>query len=230
MSSQLDKHNPLAYTNGADADLIHADPATVAEYADLVYVQDDSPGYGRRRQGKGFSYLDPAGKVVRDPALRQRFDALAIPPAWTGVWICPDPNGHLQATGRDDQGRKQYIYHPRWAEVRTRAKFDRMIHFAEALPKIRRQVDQDLRRRTLTFEKVVALVIRLLDDTKIRVGNVVSIPWVSMPLRCSRTNTKGRPFTPSGKDRPLLGSTLFTSRGLGRNPSTVLMYALGAWP
>jgi DNA topoisomerase-1 len=152
-------------------DLLHAEPATVAEAADLTYTLDDCPGYTRRRRGKGFSYIDPTGQVVRNAALRRRFETLAIPPAWRDVWICPDPNGHLQATGRDDQERKQYIYHPRWAEVRNRAKFDRMVSFAEALPTIRAQVDEDLAGHSPTFAKVVALVVRLLDDTQIRVGN-----------------------------------------------------------
>jgi DNA topoisomerase I len=152
-------------------DLVHADPARVADAADLVYLTDAVPGFRRKRQGRGFTYLAPDGAVAREPDQRRRFAQLAIPPAWTDVWIAPDPSGHIQATGRDDLGRKQYIYHPRWAEIRNRTKFDRMILFAEALPTIRAQVEQDLRRQRPTFEKVLALVIRLLDRTKIRIGN-----------------------------------------------------------
>lgn len=143
----------------------------MAGQAGLVYVGDDTPGYGRRRAGRGFSYLDPQGRVVKSADLRQRFAALAIPPAWTNVWICADPDGHIQVTGRDEQGRKQYIYHPRWEALRNRTKFDRMVHFAEALPTIRAQVEQDLRQHDPTFEKIVALVVRLIDDSLMRVGN-----------------------------------------------------------
>jgi DNA topoisomerase I len=142
-----------------------------AEMAGLRYVSDDEPGYARRRQGRGFSYLDPKGKRVTGERLRARFEALVIPPAWTDVWICRDEKGHIQATGRDDAGRKQYIYHPLWGEVRNQAKFSRMILFAEALPQIRARVDQDLRKRTLSREKVLAIVVRLLEATHIRIGN-----------------------------------------------------------
>lgn len=137
----------------------------------LRYVTDGDRGYQRLRRGKGFSYLDPEGRRVTDPALRARFDALVIPPAWTKVWICPDENGHIQATGRDEKGRKQYIYHPDWDQIRNLNKFGRMVSFSEALPALRERVDQDLGRRTLSREKVAALVVRLMEETLIRIGN-----------------------------------------------------------
>jgi DNA topoisomerase-1 len=166
-------NDPNSAQNGSQepTDLIHAAPAAIAETAGLVYVHANGAGFRRRPRGKGFSYLDPKGRVVTDTTLRRRFNSLAIPPAWTDVWICREQNGHLQVTGRDEQGRKQYIYHPRWIEARTSTKFDRMTLFAEALPKIRVQVDADLRRHSPTFEKIVALVVRLLDNTWMRVGN-----------------------------------------------------------
>lgn len=137
----------------------------------LRYVTDDRPGYTRKRSGKGFIYFDPEGKPVRDPEIKQRLAALAIPPAYKEVWICADPRGHIQATARDERGRKQYIYHPKWVELRDASKFDRMIRFAQALPSIRARVEQDLGRQKLTRDVVLAAVIRLLDKTYIRVGN-----------------------------------------------------------
>ncbi len=141
-----------------------------ARAASLRYVSDEAPGISRRRVGKGFSYRDPDGSLVNATTLR-RIRALAIPPAWTQVWICPFENGHIQATGRDEKGRKQYRYHARWRETRDAAKFGHMIEFAHALPRIRERVDQDLRRPGLPREKVLALVVRLLETTLIRVGN-----------------------------------------------------------
>ncbi|NNF58084.1 MAG: DNA topoisomerase IB [Rhodothermaceae bacterium] len=145
-------------------------PAKAARRAGLVYVTDDQPGLRRVRRGRGFSYHHPDDSLVSDGE-RARIEALAIPPAWTDVWICADPDGHLQATGRDDKGRKQYRYHPDWQEHRNRVKFDRMVPFGEALPEIRARVDTDLRMRTLGREKVVALAVRLLDETLVRIGN-----------------------------------------------------------
>lgn len=147
------------------------DPDDLLASAGLVYVSDSEPGFQRRRNGRGFTYRDPAGQTVRDPALRDRFTALAIPPAWREVWIGVNPDGHLLATGRDDAGRKQYIYHPQWRTLRSQAKYDRLRLFAEALPKIRTQVQVDLRKRTLTRAKVTALVVNLLEETMIRIGN-----------------------------------------------------------
>ena len=150
--------------------LLSTDPQDAAEVAGLVYVSDAEPGIARRRRGRGFSYHHPDGDPVSD-AERARIEALAIPPAWDDVWICARPNGHLQATGRDEKGRKQYRYHPDWAEVRGRVKFNRMIPFGEALPALRRRVEHDLRRRDLDRDKVVALAVRLLDETLVRIGN-----------------------------------------------------------
>ena len=142
-----------------------------AREAGLRYVSDESPGIRRRRQGEGFSYLTPAGEPLTDAATLDRIRALAIPPAWTDVWICPLANGHVQATGRDARGRKQYRYHDRWREVRDENKYGRMVDFARALPRIRRRVARDLRHRGLPREKVVAVVVRLLEMTLMRVGN-----------------------------------------------------------
>ena len=154
---------------------VHADPVASARSAGLRHVSDDTPGYSRKtrktKQGIRFSYLDTDGKPLRDAGRIQEIQALAIPPAYTDVWICPDPNGHLQATGRDARGRKQYRYHPRWRTVRDGNKYERMMVFAEALPKIRKRIDHDLARRGLPREKVLAAVVRLLETTLIRVGN-----------------------------------------------------------
>ena len=145
--------------------------AAVAEAAGLTYVDDHGPGLSRRRAGKGFAYRTAEGAPVRDAATLDRIRKLAIPPAYTDVWICPDAAGHIQATGRDARGRKQYRYHPHWREVRDETKFARMAAFGRALPHIRARVDADLVRRTLCKEKVVAAVVRLLETTLIRVGN-----------------------------------------------------------
>ncbi len=137
----------------------------------LRHVSDDRPGYARRRCGKGFRYLDPAGQAVRDARVQRRLRELAIPPAWTQVWICADPRGHLQATGRDARGRKQYIYHRAFEALRSQTKYDRLAGFAAALPRLRRRVARDLRRRRLSRERVLALVVHLLDVLRLRVGN-----------------------------------------------------------
>jgi DNA topoisomerase-1 len=148
-----------------------ADAIVVAEAAGLVYATDALPGIRRRRRGKGWSFVGPDGKTVTDPQTVARIKSLAIPPAWTEVWICADPNGHIQATGRDAKGRKQYRYHPRWNEHRSANKFGRLIAFSQTLPKIRDRVDHDLKRQGLPREKVVATVVRLLETTYIRIGN-----------------------------------------------------------
>jgi DNA topoisomerase-1 len=134
-------------------------------------VTDVVPGITRRRAGKGFSYRGPGDEPIRDRAEIERIKALAIPPAWTDVWICPRPNGHIQATGRDARGRKQYRYHPRWRAVRDENKYGRLITFGRRLPAIRARVDEDLSGRGLPRDKVLAAAVRLLDDTLIRVGN-----------------------------------------------------------
>ncbi|MEA2662418.1 MAG: topoisomerase [Chloroflexota bacterium] len=148
-----------------------ADSIQAAKAAGLRYADGSRPGITRRRVGKGFAYRAPDGSPVADPAERRRIGRLAIPPAWTDVRISPHPNDHLQATGRDARGRKQYRYHERWREVRDGTKYARMIEFGKALPTIRARTDADLRRPGLTRERVLAAVVRLLESTLIRVGN-----------------------------------------------------------
>ena len=148
-----------------------ADPEASARAAGLRYVSDLSPGIRRKRAGAAFSYLDPDGSVIKDKDTIRRIKSLAIPPAWTDVWICPNARGHIQATGRDARGRKQYRYHARWREVRDAVKYDRMLDFAQALPKIREQTDQHLGLPGVPREKVLATIVRLLEETRIRVGN-----------------------------------------------------------
>lgn len=138
--------------------------------AGLHYVTDGFAGIRRRRSGTGWSYYAPNGVRIRDPHTRKRLNALAIPPAWTDVWICPDPNGHIQATARDARGRKQYRYHPSYREMRDRSKFRRMLEFSEVLPILRERVERDLRAGDLTRRQILATVVRLLDKTLIRVG------------------------------------------------------------
>jgi DNA topoisomerase-1 len=147
------------------------DPIEAATAARLRYVSDALPGIRRKRAGKGFSYTAPDGHPLRDGADLNRIRSLAIPPAWTDVWICPAANGHIQATGRDAKGRKQYRYHPRWREVRDENKYGRMLAFGRALPRIRRRVRRDLSLPGLPRQKVLATVVRLLEITLIRVGN-----------------------------------------------------------
>ncbi len=150
---------------------IVTDPKKSAQVAGLRYVSDEIPGIRREKNGKGFRFIGRGGKTISNPEHLRRIKSLAIPPAWAGVWICPLTNGHLQATGRDDRGRKQYRYHRRWRAVRDETKFNRMIIFAKALPKIRRRVARDLARRGLPREKVLATIVRLLEASLIRVGN-----------------------------------------------------------
>ncbi len=147
------------------------DPVASARAAGLRYVSDTTPGIRRKRSGMGFNYRGPDGATIRDSATLRRIRSLVIPPAWMDVWICPHPNGHLQATGHDAKGRKQYRYHLRWREVRDETKYTRLIAFGEALPRIRERVDHDLGLRGLPREKVVATVVRLLETTLIRIGN-----------------------------------------------------------
>ena len=149
-----------------------ASPDDHAAAAGLVYVSDDEPGLTRLRCGTGFTFRFPDGQTVpRDHPERRRAEALAIPPAWTDVWVCRDADGHIQATGRDDAGRKQYLYHPRWRGIRDATKFHRLGAFADALPRIRDVIDEHLRARRFTDEKLLALALALLDETLIRVGN-----------------------------------------------------------
>lgn len=146
-------------------------PPESAEAAGLRYVSDTMPGIRRRRVGKGFRYVGPDGRALTDRKELARIRSLAIPPAYEDVWICPSPHGHIQATGRDARGRKQYRYHPQWRAVRDETKYGRMIAFSEVLPRIRQRVDRDLGLPGLTREKVLATVVRLLECTGIRVGN-----------------------------------------------------------
>jgi DNA topoisomerase-1 len=151
--------------------LVQADPAASAKAAHLRYVTGEGPGIVRKRRGKGFYYVGPDLKPVRDKTTLKRIASLVIPPAWEQVWICPTANGHIQAVGRDARGRKQYRYHARYREARDETKFGRMIAFGSALPKIRQQADKDLSVPGLPQRKVVAAIVRLLDATCIRIGN-----------------------------------------------------------
>jgi DNA topoisomerase-1 len=146
------------------------DPAELEE-AGLVYVTDAEPGIRRIKDGEGFRYESAAGRAVNDERVLARIRKLAIPPAYVDVWICPDPRGHLQATGRDARGRKQYRYHPRWRALRDASKFERLAAFGRALPDIRKRCAADLAAPGLSREKVVAAVVKLLETTLIRVGN-----------------------------------------------------------
>lgn len=147
------------------------DPVKSAELVGLRYGSDTSPGIQRQRVADEFCYITVDGKQICDESELSRIKALVIPPAWTDVWICPMPHGHLQATGRDAKGRKQYRYHAHWRKVRSQTKFNRIIAFGETLPKIRKRTAEDLALRGLPREKVLATVVRLLEITRIRVGN-----------------------------------------------------------
>jgi len=142
-----------------------------ATSAALRYVSGAPPGLTRQRAGKGFAYRDAAGRLIRDRAQVARINKLAIPPAWTDVWICADPNGHLQATGRDARGRKQYRYHARWREVRDEDKYARLAEFGRALPQVRQRARRDLELSGYPRDKVLAILVQLLETTFIRVGN-----------------------------------------------------------
>jgi DNA topoisomerase-1 len=146
-------------------------PERSARVARCRYVDDRTPGIRRVMNGHGFQYRDPGGGVVRDSAVLRRIHSLVIPPAWSEVWICPSDDGHIQATGRDARGRKQYRYHSRFREVREETKFQHLIAFAEALPRIRRAVDRDLRKAGIGRDTVLATLVRLLEITLIRIGN-----------------------------------------------------------
>jgi DNA topoisomerase-1 len=147
------------------------DPRDAAETAGLLYVSDEEPGIRRRKSGKGFTYTKPDGKKVEDKATLDCIKSLAIPPAYTDVWICAKANGHIQATGRDAKGRKQYRYHPAFREVRESTKYEHMLEFAKGLPAIRKSIDEHMSLRGLPREKVLATVVHLLENTLIRVGN-----------------------------------------------------------
>jgi DNA topoisomerase-1 len=150
---------------------IKLDNVRAAREAGLTYVSDNSPGITRKKSGSGFDYTDAHGRTIRNRTTLGRIAHLAIPPAWTQVWICPSERGHIQAVGRDARGRKQYRYHEKWREVRDEDKYGRMVDFARALPKIRRAIARDLRRKGLSREKVLAAIVRFMEATLIRVGN-----------------------------------------------------------
>jgi DNA topoisomerase I len=157
--------------NGKASEAASDECIAAAAEAGLRYVTDNTPGYRRKANGEHFKYLDTHGKPIRDEERLLRIKRLAIPPAWTDVWICPSPVGHIQATGRDARRRKQYRYHDRWRELRDENKFHRLAEFARELPKIRRRVAQDIRLPGLPRQKVLATVVRLLERTFIRIGN-----------------------------------------------------------
>jgi DNA topoisomerase I len=159
------------HKNGVAALEAALDPVAAAKLARLRHVSDDMPGITRHKARSGFDYRLPDGELVRDLDTLKRIRSLAIPPAWTAVWICPYPNGHIQATGRDNRRRKQYRYHPRWREVRDESKYGKMLTFGRVLPIIRERVEADLRRRGLPRERVLAAVVRLMETTLIRIGN-----------------------------------------------------------
>lgn len=150
---------------------VEEDAESVAVEAGLRYVSDAQPGIRRVRRGRGFSYRRADGSPVTDERTLSRIRSLAVPPAWNDVWICASGRGHIQASGRDARGRKQYRYHPRWRVVRDESKFHRLVAFGEALPRIRTQVEKDLALHGLPRERVLATVVRLLDITRLRVGN-----------------------------------------------------------
>ena len=141
--------------------------------AGLLYIRDDQPGFTRRGRGRGFQYIDEFGDTIRDDDRRDRLEGMSIPPAWDHVWICPQEDGYLQATGRDGAGRKQYIYHTGWHEHRARQKYEKMVDFARALGGLRAQIDADLRLRKLSLERVSALALAIMDRTAMRVGHEV---------------------------------------------------------
>ena len=157
--------------NGKDEEARSAEVASAIAEEGLRYVSDSAPGYRRRRTGTSFSYYDKDGKRITDAAVIRRIKSIGIPPAYEFVWICPSPDGHIQATGVDARGRKQYRYHPKWCELRDQNKYEHIIQFAAALPALRARVASDLKRDGLSREKVLATIVSLLEKTLIRVGN-----------------------------------------------------------
>ncbi len=189
------------------------DPAVEAAHdAGLIYVVDEAPGIRRKRSGRGFSYIGPDGKPIRDKADLHRIKALAVPPAWIDIWICPSPRGHIQATGRDARGRKQYRYHRAWRQTRDQTKYNRLAAFGEALPAIRKHVREDMSLPGLPREKVLATVVRLIDLTYIRVGNT----------RYAKDNGSFGLTTMRGRHVDVSGSTIrFEFRGKSGKMHTV---------
>jgi len=146
-------------------------PREAAEASGLVYVDEQGPGISRKRKGNSFAYYGPSGQLIRDPTELRRIRSLAVPPAYEEVWICRDPDGHIQATGRDERGRKQYRYHPRWRALRDETKYEHVLEFGRILPRLRQRVAADMRRPGLPRRKVLATVVSLLEKTLIRIGN-----------------------------------------------------------
>jgi len=168
---RIDYVHAVAKNKNGNGTKLVAEAIEAAEEAGLRYVSDDRPGYTRKPKGDDFEYFDVDGKPITDEQRLLRIKRLAIPPAWSDVWICPSPNCHIQATGRDARRRKQYLYHERWREIRDENKYDRMIAFGKALPKIRRRVAKDLSLPGLPRNKILATVVQLLERTFIRIGN-----------------------------------------------------------
>jgi DNA topoisomerase I len=150
---------------------LYSDAPTCAKLVGLSYVEAETSGFSRVKRGKGFSYIDERKRALNDAAHKKRIAELVIPPAWQDVWICTSAKGHILATGVDEKGRKQYLYHPKWRTMRDLIKFYRMTLFATALPKIRRNIDKNLKQRKMTYEKVMAVMLWVLDNTYIRIGN-----------------------------------------------------------
>jgi DNA topoisomerase I len=204
--------SPLGITRSLVVSANGDEPLEAAQAAGLMYVTDARPGISRLRAGRGFSYRDQEGRRVTDRPTLDRIRTLAVPPAWTQVWICPNPRGHMQATGRDARGRKQYRYHPRWRAVRDETKYERTVAFGEALPAVRRRTDEDLALQGLPREKVLAAVVRILDTSLLRVGN----------LKYARMNESFGLTTLRDEHARVEGSTLrFRFRGKGGKEHTV---------
>jgi DNA topoisomerase I len=177
-----------------------SDAAAMAAAAGLVYVTDQDRGWRRRRARGGFAYVNDYGRPIRDPVTLERIRRLAIPPAYEDVWICANPRGHVQATGRDARGRKQYRYHPQWRVVRDGAKFDRMTAFGAALPALRRRLHKDLGSTAMTREKVLAAVVSLHRRRRAPRANCPQVPSASrpaaVPVRRRRRRVASRGFGP----------------------------------
>ena len=141
------------------------------KYYGLRYTNENDLSFQRRRHGRGFQFINLNGEVIKNKNLIKRFKDLVIPPAWDDVRICNFKNGHIQVTGKDNKGRKQYIYHEKWEEFSSSTKFNRLIEFGELLPKIRKRIDKDFRRRTFSKDKVLSLILKILEETLIRIGN-----------------------------------------------------------
>ena len=198
-----------------EAPVLPVAPEASAQVAGLRYVSDTQPGLRRQRTGRGFCYRGIDGKPIRDPVELRRIKALAIPPAWTDVWLCPRSDGHMQATGRDARGRKQYRYHPRWRAVRDATKYDRMMAFGDALPQLRARLEQDIALPGLPRDKVLATVVRLLETTLIRVGN----------LEYARANSSFGLTTLRNRHVKIAGATLqFHFRGKSGKHHTVRLH------